>query len=128
MSSAAESGFWEEVKFEWLVRLAWLIVPGVAIFFFALLTPSTDWVYALIAFAGVLLMVPCFIHLQLVAVWHWKARYIGDHSKLWGALFILETTGWFKLIYFFRHILPDRRNRGRYLRVAPPPVPASGEY
>ena len=123
MTSAAESGFWEEVRFEWLVRLAWMMVPGIALFFFALRTPSTDWVYAMVAFAGVLLMLPCFIHLQFLAVWHWKARYIGNHSKLWGVLFILEATGWFKLIYFFRHILPDRRNRGRYLKVAPPPVP-----
>src|ERR1700739_4339777 len=102
MNLRAECGFWEDVKFEWLIRFAWLIVPGVALFLFALLTPSTDWVYAMIAFAGVLLMLPCIIHVQLLALWHWKSRYIGDHSKLWGALFILETPGWFKLIYFFR--------------------------
>jgi hypothetical protein len=26
----------------------------------------------------------------------------------------LEASGWFKLVYFFRHILPDMRRRGRY--------------
>ncbi len=121
---SSEASFWEQVKFKWMIRFAWMIVPGIALFFFGLLTPSTDWAVVLpLCFAGFLLLAPCFIHLQLLAVWHWKERYIGNHSKLWGALFIFETTGWFKLIYFFRHILPDRRNQGRYARIARPSVP-----
>jgi hypothetical protein len=47
-------------------------------------------------------------------LWHWKDRYRGRHSDLWGALLLIETTGWFKLVYLVRHLIPDIRNTGRY--------------
>jgi len=65
---------------------------------------------------GIALMVPVFIYLYLIPIWHWKSRYRGDHSLLWGAMLILETSGWFKIVYWFRHVLPDIRARGRYFR------------
>jgi len=61
-----------------------------------------------------LLFVPGAGYLLLVTIWHWKERYRGRHSDLWGGLILLETTGWFKLIYLFRHIIPDARGTGRY--------------
>ena len=63
---------------------------------------------------GMLLCVPGAIYLLLVTMWHWKERYRGEHSDLWGGLILLETTSWFKLVYLFRHIIPDARCRGRY--------------
>ncbi len=112
--------FWQETNFAWFVAFSWMLLPGIALFSFALLG-STDWPYALVGLTGFLLMTPFIIHLNLLAIWHWKARYIGRHSKLWGALLIFESSGWFKLIYFFRHVLPDRRNTGRYRRIPSEP-------
>jgi hypothetical protein len=114
--SKASSNFWQEAKFAWFVAFSWMLLPGIALFVIALLGP-TDWPYALVGIAGFLLMAPFVIHLNLLVIWHWKGRYLGRHSKLWGALLIFETTGWFRLIYFFRHVLADRRNSGRYRRM-----------
>lgn len=63
-----------------------------------------------------LCIVPVFLYGYVMTIWHWKDRYRGRHSHLWGALLILETTGWFKIIYWFRHIIPDWNGRGRYAR------------
>ena len=63
---------------------------------------------------AVLSAFPCLIYGYVLTILHWKARYRGNHSELWGVLILLEASGWFKLIYFFRHMLPDMRGRGRY--------------
>ena len=63
---------------------------------------------------GAIMMVPFFIHETIFTIWHWKRRYRGEHSDLWGALLVLETSGWFKIVYWFRHILSDWRGTGRY--------------
>jgi hypothetical protein len=126
---AKSADFWKDAKFSWFVIFSWMVVPGTTLFAIALLVPSTDWLYALVALAGFLLMAPFFFHLNLLAIWHWKGRYLGTHSKLWGALLIFEATGWFKLFYLFRHVLPDRRKTGRYSELAsapPPPLQVIG--
>ncbi len=64
--------------------------------------------------AVLVLCVPGFLYLYVVILWHWKDRYQGKHSDLWGALILLETTGWMKLVYIFRHLIPDLRHTGRY--------------
>jgi hypothetical protein len=48
-----------------------------------------------------------------VVIWHWKERYQGKHSDLWGALLLIETSGWLKVIYLFRHIFPDMKRTPR---------------
>ena len=63
---------------------------------------------------GVLFFMPAFLYTYVVVIWHWKERYRGKHSDLWGALILIETSGWFKLVYVLRHIVPDMRNGGRY--------------
>jgi len=63
---------------------------------------------------GFMMIVPFFIHEALFTIWHWKRRYRGEHSDLWGAILVIETSGWFKIVYWFRHILPDWRGTGRY--------------
>lgn len=63
---------------------------------------------------AVVLLVPFCFYAYIVTIWHWKRRYQGKRSELWGALLLLETTGWFKVIYWFRHILPDWYGSGRY--------------
>ncbi len=78
--------------------------------------------------AGAALFLPGFVYLYIVTIWHWKDRYKGRHSDLWGALLLLETSGWFKLVYLFRHLLPDAIETVRYgdpdvsAENAPPPT------
>ncbi len=107
-----------------LGRLAWLALAGaigLAVIFFSNSTfhdshavvTLGNWVIAatlLCAFS----LVPLVIYATLVCIWHWKARYKGRHSKLWGALLVFEVTGWFKLVYLFRHFIADARRKGRY--------------
>ncbi len=63
---------------------------------------------------GIVFLVPLLLWLVLVPLFHWKDRYIGEHSNIWGACVLLETTGWLKILYLFRHIIPDWRQAGRY--------------
>jgi hypothetical protein len=62
---------------------------------------------------GLVALVPGLVYLLMVTMWHWKGRYRGNHSDLWGALLLIEASGWFKLAYLFRHIIPDARQSGR---------------
>lgn len=75
---------------------------------------------AFLIIVGVLAFVPGFIYLFMVTIWHWKSRYRGSHSDLWGALLLIEASGWFKVVYLFRHIIPDARQSGRYASVLRP--------
>lgn len=67
---------------------------------------------------GILLLAPFLVYATLLTVWHWKDRYRGEHSNLWGALLLFETSGWLKIVYWFRHIIPDARRTGRYRKTA----------
>ena len=64
--------------------------------------------------AGAVLFLPGFVYVYILTIWHWKDRYKGRHSDLWGALLLIETSGWFKLVYLFRHLLPDAIETARY--------------
>jgi hypothetical protein len=68
-------------------------------------------------------VLPSLIYTFVVIIWHWKERYRGKHSDLWGALIVIETSGWFKIVYLFRHLIPDMRQSGRYRYAVPPPTP-----
>jgi hypothetical protein len=101
-------------RFRWLLRLGIAALVGLVI-----LIPCIfmDRMASLaVVLAGILLFTPGAIYLMLVTHWHWKERYRGKHSDLWGGLILLETTSWFKLVYLFRHIIPDARGTGRYAR------------
>ncbi|HXA83911.1 MAG TPA: hypothetical protein VNZ47_02470 [Candidatus Dormibacteraeota bacterium] len=111
--------FWDEVQFELLVVFGWLALGGLLLLALAFVA-GKERGGAGLAVTGTLLVLPAVFHATLITVWHWKSRYQGFNSKLWGALLMLENTGWSKLIYFFRHVLPDRRNRGRYARLETP--------
>jgi len=64
---------------------------------------------------GLVLIIPLLFWLVVIPVLHWKHRYLGEKNTLWGALLLIETSGWMKIVYWFRHILPDWRRRGRYV-------------
>jgi hypothetical protein len=68
------------------------------------------WTGIFAAFA----VAPAIIYTYVVIIWHWKNRYRGKHSDLWGVLLVVETSGWCKIVYLFRHLIPDMRRRGRY--------------
>ena len=60
-----------------------------------------------LAILGGILALPGFIYMYCLTILHWKHRYSGRHSNLWGIILLIETSGLFKIIYFIRHILPD---------------------
>ena len=99
-----------------LKRLAWLALAG-AVAMFVVLAVSEGEPSAWIVI-GPLLVVPAAFYVIVLTVWHWKARYVGSHSNLWGGIFVIETSGWMKLVYLIRHVLPDARGGGRYKRTS----------
>lgn len=108
---------WMQKKFENLKYLSWLAVVGVVVFCVALL-PRSVLAKIIFGLSALALLAPLIIYLVLMTVWHWKYRYRGEHSDLWGAILLIETSGWFKIVYWFRHILPDWRGKGRYASTA----------
>ena len=93
-----------------IAALAGLLAVVVAV----LGAPELKGMYAGLAFIGGVLIVPVLVYTVALCIWHWKARYQGPHSNLWGVLLVVETSGWLKIVYLFRHILPDARGSGRY--------------
>jgi len=63
---------------------------------------------------GIFLIAPFFILATIIPIWHWKERYRGTRSSLWGAVLILETSGIVRIVYWIRHVLEDARGKGRY--------------
>jgi hypothetical protein len=106
------SPLWQS-RFRWLLRLGIASLVGLAILLPSIVMNETPSL-VVAALAGCFLFIPGAAYLILVTIWHWKERYRGKHSDLWGGLILLETTSWFKLIYLFRHIIPDARGAGRY--------------
>ena len=104
-------GRWEK-RFENIRFLGWFALASLPFFVLALVT--SDFLQIICAVAAGLLFFPAFIYLYVIVIWHWKDRYRGKHSDLWGALILIETSGWMKIVYLFRHIIPDLRHSGRY--------------
>ena len=75
---------------------------------------TSDFVRIFCTVAALLLILPAFAYIYVIVIWHWRDRYRGKHSDLWGALILIETSGGMKRVYLFRHILPDVRHTGRY--------------
>jgi hypothetical protein len=107
------SALWQS-RFRWLLRLGIVALVGLVILLLCIFVDRID--SRALVVTGMLLFLPGAIYLMLVVHWHWKERYRGTHSDLWGGLILLETTGWFKLVYLFRHIIPDAHGTGRYER------------
>jgi len=100
-----------------LKRLGWLALVGVVLLLSAFgLGEDALHPNELCAILGSIALAPGVVYLVIFTIWHWKSRYRGAHSDLWGALLLIETSGWFKLVYLFRHIIPDARGTGRYAR------------
>lgn len=104
-----EHNDWFAHKWLWLRRFALLSLVGLPVL-------ATGGLLALpvLAFPGLLALFPLLLWLALIPVLHWKDRYRGRRSTLWGGLLAFEVTGWSKLAYWLRHVWPDWRQRGRY--------------
>ena len=100
---------WFEPKWRWLKRFALAAVPGIA-----LVIAGAAFELPLLIALGAFLFVPLLFWVVFIPVVHWKERYIGESSGIWGAFLAFETSGWSKLVYWFRHVRPDWRRAGRY--------------
>jgi hypothetical protein len=104
---------WLQQRIAMTKKFGLAALTGIALIVIGFSLKEIDYKVSLVV-VGVLMTIPFFIHETVFVVWHWKRRYRGQHSDLWGALLIIETSGWFKIVYWFRHILPDWRGTGRY--------------
>lgn len=100
---------WFGPKWVWGRRFALAALGGLAL---AGVGYALD-LHVLAAF-GLVALVPLVFWLAFLPVLHWKDRYVGGHDQLWGAFLVFETSSWSKLVYWFRHVLPDKRRDGRY--------------
>ena len=105
------SSVWE-IRYQRLRIMAWLVVAASVCAVAAILT--ADFMRVFMSISAGLFFAPAFIYTYVIVIWHWKDRYRGKHSDLWGALILIETSGWMKIVYLFRHLIPDIRHTGRY--------------
>jgi hypothetical protein len=95
-------------RFARLKALGFLAVFGLVLMGIGMLTNIT------ILAVGLIVGGPGLIYICVLTILHWKDRYRGQYSDLWGALILIETFGWLKIVYLFRHLIPDARHVGRY--------------
>ena len=100
---------WFSAKFHLLRRLGLLAIAGLV-----LLVPGAYFEKPILMVVGMLCVIPAFFWAAFIPVLHWRERYLGQHANFWGAFLVFETSGWSKLIYWFRHVLPDYRAQDRY--------------
>ena len=106
---------WLEEKISMTKKLGWAALVGVVpLVILFLLREQSSLLKVMLFSCAAILIFPFVIYLNILTIWHWKRRYRGEKSDLWGAVLLIETSGWFKIIYWFRHILPDWRGSGRY--------------
>ena len=99
-------------RFALLKAFGWFMLAGLVLLLLAVCSAGN--IQKITAVLGALLCIPAFCYGYVLVIWHWKDRYRGNHSDLWGAIILIETSGWMKIVYFFRHMLPDMCHSGRY--------------
>jgi hypothetical protein len=104
---------WLEDRIAMTKKYGLTAIAGLAFMAFGF-TFRQNFIMLPLIFIGILMLLPFFIHETVFTVWHWKRRHRGEHSDLWGTILVIETSGWFKIVYWFRHILPDWHGTGRY--------------
>ena len=102
-------------KYEVLRVLGWAALAGVVPMVLSIVLSGTASKTA--AIIAMFLVLPAVFFGFVLTILHWKARYQGRHSDFWGVVLIIETSGFFKLVYFLRHLLPDMYGWGRYRKV-----------
>jgi hypothetical protein len=115
-----------ELKVTLLQRLLWLALVGLMLVIVGVIADSAQsdgrvvmtlvsW-HLMIMMLGAFALAPFILYAIVLSIWHWKARYKGKHSYLWGGILVMETSGWSKLVYLLRHVIPDAKGIGRYAR------------
>lgn len=113
MKSAQNREEWFTEKFSWLKKSFKAFLIGVPFAIIAAVIQN-EWttpvlilpfLFGLIWLIGVLCFIPII---------HWKDRYTGQRTNLWGIFLVFETSGWTKIFYWFMHVLPDRKAEGPY--------------
>ena len=100
---------WFSGKFRLLKRFGIVAIIGLVFCFF-----GAYFEQPILAVVGMLCIMPALFWVLFIPVLHWRERYLGERANVWGAFLVFETSSWSKLIYWFRHILPDYRMQGRY--------------
>lgn len=100
---------WFKSKWLWLKRFALMAIVGVL---FLVAGVAADLIA--LAVVGGLLLAPLIFWVAFIPLLHWKERYVGSKSSVWGAFLVFETSSWSKLFYWFVHVLPDWRRSGQY--------------
>lgn len=104
-----DRGNWFAPKWLWLKRFALAGLMGLV---FLIAGVATE--IPAVAATGAMALVPLIFWLAFIPVLHWKERYVGQRSGLWGTFLAFETSSGSKLVYWFRHVMPDWRRAGRY--------------
>lgn len=102
---------WFQPRFALLEKLMWTALGGGLLLLVGLMLHGSLGTLAILA--AVAAIFPFIVYLAILPVLHWKDGYRGRHSSLWGALLVIETSGWFKLVYWLRHLLPDYQRARR---------------
>ncbi len=105
---------WFTPKFRWLRKSAIAFIIGVIAFALGGIFNAEGFLKALLFGLFFLTALPFVFCLVMIPVLHWKDRYIGAKSTTWGAFLVLETSGWSKIVYWFRHVIPDYNKSWRY--------------
>lgn len=100
---------WFESKFRLLKKFFYLGLAGVVGLIVCLSTGLENFVVI-----PIFMLVPLIFWLAFIPVLHWKDRYKGSHTNVWGCFLVFETSGWSKILYWFMHVLPDRNRSGQY--------------
>ena len=108
------------VRFERIKLLFWIALGCIPFLIAAQFFGAETTIRQVLLVIAILLFIPFGIYSYCMIILHWKDRYKGTRSDLWGILLLIETSGWFKLIYFFRHMIPDMRGSGRYTKNCQP--------
>jgi ABC-type dipeptide/oligopeptide/nickel transport system permease subunit len=103
---------WFDEKFTYLKRFFLAAILGSILAYLGNMKEISS-----ITALGVILIIPFFLWLVLIPVFHWKDRYVGKSSGVWGFFLVFETTSWLKVIYWFKHVIPDWRKSGRYQNI-----------
>jgi len=102
------------IRFHRIKILFFIALVALPLLIGALLLDPNTTVGSTLRILAVVCAIPFIVYTYCITILHWKDRYKGQYSDLWGILLLIETSGWFKIIYFFRHMLPDANGTGRY--------------
>ena len=108
---------WFHRRFEIQKWLGFLALVGAAVGVAALVLGKRE---GIVIVAAIISIVPVIVYWFVLPIWHWKERYVGNHSDLWGFLLLVETSSWSRIVYWFRHILADWQGKGRYRSASEP--------